>query len=147
MEKYPEWKQAVDDFLSEFNYGDVVTHEWLTTAFDLPVKNGMTYDEYKERDLRLLNAMNNFRETLLKDHKRYLVSVPGKGYLVVMPDQQTEVVWEAGQKRIFKALKKTKDGLVNINKALLSADEYKKNMVKRSKLAALAGVTRNEIEV
>lgn len=34
---YPAWKQAVQDFLMEFKYGDIVPHEWLVKQFGLPL--------------------------------------------------------------------------------------------------------------
>ncbi len=82
-QKFPAWKQAAADFLNEFKYGDMVTHEWMEQRFGMPSLNEsqrMTPEQFRERQFEWLANVEAFKASLLKEHQVCLQSVRGEGY-------------------------------------------------------------------
>ena len=75
--KYPEYLQAVEDFLAANpTEGEIVTHEWLDEHLDLrPGTDGYA--------MRKMSRVQGFRKELLEKHQVDLKNVLGKGYYVV----------------------------------------------------------------
>ena len=81
--KLPTWKQAAEDFLAEFKYGDMVTHAWMEQRFGMPSLNEsqrLTPEQFRERQFEWLANVEAFKAALLKEHQVCLQSVRGEGY-------------------------------------------------------------------
>lgn len=141
--RYPLWRQAVQDFIAEFKYGDIVGHDWLETRFGMPtLEDGeeLTADKFRERQFEWLANVEQFKTELLRDHQICLQSVRGKGYRWVPPGEQTGVAlaeFQRGAKKIFTSAGQR---LRNLRIAELSDDERKANTDAVAKMAALQGM-------
>lgn len=81
--KYPVHKQAVEDFLKEFKYGDLVGHDWLEARFGMPSMSdskALTVEQFRDRQFEWLANVEAFKAELLRDHQVCLQSVRGRGY-------------------------------------------------------------------
>src|SRR3546814_20027883 len=88
----PSWKQAVQDFLQEYRYGDLVPLDWLEQRFGMPglaESQRLTADQFRERQFTWLGNLEAFKAELLKEHQVLLESVRGKGYRWIPPHEQT----------------------------------------------------------
>src|SRR3546814_2505928 len=69
----PSWKQAVQDFLQEYRYGDLVPLDWLEQRFGMPglaESQRLTADQFRERQFTWLGNLEAFKAELLKEHQR-----------------------------------------------------------------------------
>lgn len=134
----PIWLQASIDAINEFDYGDIITHEWIAAhlGVEYPTKP-MTLEEYKARDFDLLRKVEGFKDELLVTHKWYLVNVRGTGYQVVKPKHQTKTAMLQMEKDLRKAVSKTLCALVHINETALSLEDARENAESKAKVAAL----------
>lgn len=148
VSKHPLYRQAVSDFLVQFNYGDMVTHEWLATRFGMPAvgdADKLTADKFRERQFEWLANVEAFKSVLLKDHQVCLQSVRGKGYRWLPPHEQTDVVvgeFQRGAKKIFTV---AGSKLRNLRLSELSDDQRRTNMDAVAKISALAGMASNKL--
>ncbi|KPA87276.1 hypothetical protein PF66_06186 [Pseudomonas asplenii] len=146
--KYPGYKQAVEDFLRQFKYGDLVDHQWLEARFGMPSiadSKSLTVEEFRERQFEWLANVEAFKSDLLKLHQVCLQSVRGKGYRWVPPHEQTGVaVGEMGRK-IRKAFRDGGDQLRNLRIAELTSDQRRENLDAVAKIAALSNMTKKEL--
>lgn len=142
---FPEWKQAVIDSVVAFDYGDIITLDWLQKRFDLYPPERGTARDFNEYQFRFLSAIDSFREALLVDYKRYLKNVRGVGYLVVAVEDHTGVVWDEFKNRIYKAISKANSTLLNVNIEKLSVAGRADNCVKLATLAALTSFNKKKV--
>lgn len=146
--KHPLYRQAVEDFLSEFRYGDMVTHAWLADRFGMPSYHDaeiLTAEQFRERQFEWLANLERFKAVLLKEHQVCLQSVRGKGYRWVPPREQTEVVVGEFQRGAKKLFGKAGSGLRNLRISELTDDQRKANMDAVAKISALAGMTDRKL--
>lgn len=135
--KFPEYLQAVDDAIEDFYYGDIISIEWLYVHFDLhPPKIG-THDQFKTYQLKFLSAMDGFRELLLTEHKIMLQNVRGEGYLLVNPNEQTQIAWDKLKTEISRQINKAEAKITNINMAMLSDKAKQHNIEHQAKLSTI----------
>lgn len=146
--KYPGYKQAVEDFLGQFKYGDLVDHKWLEERFGMPSiadTKSLTVDEFRERQFEWLANVEAFKSDLLKQHQVCLQSVRGKGYRWVPPHEQTEfAVGEMGR-NLRKAFRDGGSKLRNLRIAELTSDQRRDNLDAVAKIAALRHMARKEL--
>lgn len=95
--KYPEYVQAVEDFLSANpKEGEIVSHEWLDEHLDLqPDQPGYA--------LRKLSRVQGFRKELLTKHNIDLKNVLGQGYYIVPAVDQTMLALKDARDKYAKA--------------------------------------------
>jgi hypothetical protein len=141
--RYPLWRQAVQDFIAEFEYGDIVGHDWLETRFGMPglaEDQQLTSDKFRERQFEWLANVEAFKTELLRDHQICLQSIRGKGYRWVPPNEQTDIAvadFQRGAKKIFSSAGQK---LRNLRLSELSDGERKSNIDAVAKLSALQGM-------
>ena len=143
---YPEWKQAVEDFLSEHVAdGEILTHAWLEQRFGMkPLGNDdvLTPSEYQDRQFTWLRNLDAFRDELLESHRIFLASVPGRGYRVVPAQEQTAVAQEKFEREARKAYRRAANTLRHVRVDQLSEPERKENSDAIAKLAMLRGMQK-----
>lgn len=146
--RFPQWRQAVQDVLAEFKYGDLITHEWMEAHFGMPSLSDsfrLTNEQYRERQFEWLANVEAFKAELLKEHQVCLQSVRGKGYRWVPPHEQTEVAvgdFERDARRVFRA---TGQKLRNLRLSELTDDQRKSNMDALAKFSALKGMAQKAL--
>lgn len=143
---FPAWRQAVHDFLAEFQYGDVVTHDWLREHFGLPeVTDLMTASEFKAWNLQSMACMEGFKSTLLQDHNVLLLSVYGEGYRWIPPAEQTAVATRDFEKDARKVFRIAGRRISHVRVDELTDGQRRENNDAAAKLATLAGMTRKAL--
>jgi hypothetical protein len=135
--KDPLWKQAVFDARREFSYGETITLEWLQDSFELRPPERGTKKEFQDYQFKFLAALEAFKTSMLENHKMYLKSARGIGYLIVEPDYQSEVAWSTMRKSVRKSLNKAHNALINVQVAMLSNNARRENTDKLAKLSLL----------
>jgi len=141
---FPQWQQAVEDAAGEFQYGDVITKEWLVEHFGLEQPKRGTAWEFQKFQFELLEAMEGFKERLLVEHKMALENVRGRGYRVLQPSEQTGYSLRQFKIAVAREVRKAADILQNVNASLLTQDEQRENIEARGKLAAIHSFTRKQ---
>lgn len=145
----PTWKQAVQDFLQEFAYGDLVPLEWLENRFGMPglsETGRLTAEQFKERQFEWLANVEAFKDCLLKEHQVCLQSVRGRGYRWVPPSEQTGFAVREFERDARRVFRQTGNKLRNLRHTELTDDQRRANMDATAKLSALAGMTRKALK-
>lgn len=142
---HPAYKQAIVDATMEFKYGDLIQWEWIWEKLDLQPLAQASSHQHKQHQLKLVQAVERFKQGMLEDHHMYLKSVWGEGYRIVYPEDQTEVVWKRLKRKIRNALRKAEDGLYHVNRGLMSNDKQRLNDEKLAKLGMLHVMNRKEL--
>jgi hypothetical protein len=96
----PEWLQNAIRAYDADNRpdGDILTHEWIKWALQVPVPESM--EDVDNVQWMLLQRVDAFRDWLLIERKTALQSVRGKGYWIVPPNEQARVAAEEWAKMI-----------------------------------------------
>lgn len=146
--KYPAHKQAVEDFLKEFKYGDLVGHDWLEARFGMPSVGEsklLTQEQFKARQFEWLASVEAFKEELLKEHQVCLQSVRGRGYRWVPPHEQTGVAMEELGRNVRKVFRGAGQKLRHLRITELTDEQRKTSLDAVAKLSALQGMAKKEL--
>ncbi len=145
LNRHPLWKQAVDDAVREFNYGDMIPFSWLYNAFNMhPLERG-TAKEFQKAQFAFLGAIENFKLTMLEEHNMYLHSMRGEGYVIVNPVHQSDLAWDGMKKKMYKAFSQATMRLTCIDITMLDSSEKTNNSNKLNTLAALRLMSRRKV--
>lgn len=139
----PPWRQAVEDANVLFEYGEIIAKDWLLEAFE--IQQPKTLAEFQRHQFAFLDALTNFRELLSEHYKKELRALPGKGYEVVKPSEQTDFAKAEGQRDIRTALRRWERRLRNVEETLLTMEQAQYNAEWRGKLAALRSFQRKTL--
>lgn len=146
--KFPAYKQAIDEFLAEFRYGDIVDHAWLEARFGMPSitdSHRMTPEQFTNRQFEWLANIEAFKAELLKEHQVCLQSVRGKGYRWVPPHEQTVVAVEEFDRNVRKVFRNTGQKLRSLRVMELTDEQRRENMDALAKFSALRGMARKAL--
>lgn len=149
LTKYPLYRQAVQDFIADFQYGDVVSHAWLESHFGMPTADDskqLTAEQFRERQFEWLANVEAFKSELLKDHQVCLQSVRGQGYRWVPPHEQTDVAVAELQRGARKIFGTAGSKLRNLRISELSDEQRKANMDAVAKFSALKGMAQRVLK-
>ena len=148
LKKYPSWKQAANEFLSEFKYGDMVTHSWMEQRFGMPSiteSHRMTVEQFSERQFEWLANVEAFKAELLKEHQVCLQSVRGQGYRWVPPHEQTGVAVKEFESSVSRVFRTAGNKLRNLRHLELTDDQRRLNMDAIAKVSALTGMSNKAL--
>lgn len=146
--KYPVHKQAVEDFLKAFKYGDLVGHDWLEARFGMPSmveSKSLTVDQFRDRQFEWLANVEAFKAELLRDHQVCLQSVRGRGYRWVPPHEQTGVAMEELGRGVRKVFRGAGQKLRHLRITELTDDQRRDNLDQVAKLSALHGMAKKAL--
>lgn len=129
LQLHPVWRDALRRWPeSGFTWGDIVPHKWFFEAFDLPeITDTMTVKEAKRIELKMLSYRTAFMQALLNDRRMWFTSVPGVGYEIVTPEEQSRRVYDEFQTDMRRANRRLADGLRYVNISMLSDDGRREN--------------------
>lgn len=141
---YPEWRQAVADFLAMSPApGFVLKREWLMHAFDIP--EPITAEDQRRAELRFLECWDKFKNSLLEDHMVAFKTVNGVGFEVLAPRDQTRHAIQTRTKNVHRELRHMARQIAFVRLHELSDAERRENadaQVKVANLRALMTSTR-----
>ncbi len=139
---FPEWKQAVKEFIeANFQPGTVVPHSWFNGRMglgDMPAV--MTMEQHQEYQLRRVQNFHAFRTTLLETHRIKLDSVIGIGYLVVPPQDQAARAMLDMAKDVKRAFRKANDAATYVRTEELTDAQRRERTDTLAKLQMLGGM-------
>ncbi len=143
---FPAWKQAVRDFLQEFKYGDIVSHEWLADHFSMVLQSEkLSEAEFRARQFEWLSSIEGFKDQLLRDHQVMLQSVRGEGYRWCTPDEQTRVATREFERDMRRTFRTTATRLRHVRIEELTNEQRQENTDAIAKLSALRGTVKKQI--
>ena len=137
LKLYPAWRQAVQECVGAFDFGDLISKEWLQDALELPRPAYGTPEEMDAWSWSFLESVESFKDELLTEHKMALQNVRGKGYLIVMPAQQTAMALQDANRGMSKVMRKAEKVLSHVRFDQLNDSQIRENTDARSKIAAL----------
>lgn len=142
---YPAWRQAVQDFLGEFTYGDLVSHAWLEERFGMLTiddSQRLTANAFRERQFAWLGAIEAFKHSLLTEHQVMLESVRGQGYRWAHPAQQTAIATRELEREAGKVFRQAGSRLKHMRFGELTDEQRRENVDAQAKMSALRGTVR-----
>lgn len=141
---FPEWRQAVQDFLAmNPQPGFVLKREWLMNAFGIPAP--VTADDQKQAALRFLVCLEHFKTVLLEDHCIAFKTINSVGFEVLAPKDQTRHAVVTRTKNVYRELRHMARQVAFVRLDQLTDAERRENadaQVKISNLRALMFSTR-----
>ncbi len=144
MEKTPAQKVIAGFEASNISYGDVLNHSDILTwaEIELPDMADLSRSDQQQAfnkfSLARVTVVEALRDYLLNDRMMYMQSIPGTGYHIVQPAQQTEAAVRKGMAQIQKGLKHASQGAGQVNTALLDSGEREYNTSVKARLSGLA---------
>lgn len=141
--KFPEYRQAVDDFLLlGLKPGEVLPRDWLDDHLGIDPSKIIDEPSAKRIQLERLEKTSKFKAALLEDHHIYLSPSPGKGLEVISTEHQTRRATEEFLHGLKVAARNYKRVLVNTDTAKLADEGVKEHTDAFVKLAGLMGERR-----
>jgi len=139
----PAWKHALAVLLERgIEDGQVIEKAQLVELFGL--KAPVTARDQERFQLDFMQQFAELRAELLEEHRLALRTMHGESsYMVVPPNQQTDLAMDEGLKEMKRAARRMVRTLAFIRHELLTDDERKKNADAQAKAAMLAGMIRN----
>jgi hypothetical protein len=146
---YPRWKQAVQDFLGEFQYGALVSHQWLADNLGVPLpsdRQKLTAADFQRLQFEWLSSVEAFKSELLHKHQVHLQSVRGEGYRWVPPAEQTGVALVAFERDAKRVFQQVGSRLRNLRTEELTDDQRREHIDAVTKVSSLRGMTRKALK-
>lgn len=133
------WERAIERFRAEgFVAGDIVRKSWLFEAFGINEPDpSMKWAWAKEAQFAFMQCMDNFRRELLERYSVDLTTLPGVGYEVTPPAEQTQRAVKHGLKAARKALRVAASRVEHIDHAALTDAQRRENADAAARLAKL----------
>jgi hypothetical protein len=136
--------QAINQFERDnFRDGDLVSHEWLKWALDLPEPQG-TAEEARQAQITRMNRTQDFMQRLLESRQIALESVTGQGYRIVPPNEQAGYAAEVASRHIDKGLRKGRNILSNTRVTQLTAEERRRHDDAAAKMDSFRQMVKRE---
>lgn len=137
----PLWKNAFRALTEqELLPGKVIPRKKLEELFEL--KEPTTVEQYKQNQLLFLSEMDRLKDALLTQAQVALRAVPGEGYEVVRPEDQTKYGINQGMKRIAKDIRWMAKTVANVDTSKLTTDQRKENADGLARIAMLSSMKK-----
>ena len=147
MSNAPWLKKAADLYdESGFRDGDILSHDWIRWALDVPEPRSL--EHVTENQFLLMSRFEAFREWLLIERKTALQSVRGKGYWIVPPDEHARVAVDEAMKDVAKGLRRGGKMLSHARTEMMSSDARKRHTdaeVRMSGIRSLMSRQRRDV--
>jgi hypothetical protein len=130
---------------AEFTYGGLISKQWLLDHFAMNEPKTGTKKDFEDFAFEFMQNIEGLKWYMLEHHKMYLDSVRGKGYLIIMPNQQSDVAMSNLRKFIYREISKAVSILSNVNYSLLTDDEIRLRDAHQGRLAGLSSFTKKRL--
>ena len=141
----PPYRQAVEDCVHQFHFGDLIEHEWLRQAFEIDFPEKGTRAQFEAMQFAFLEAMDGFRQYLLEHYRMALQNVRGRGYRIVPPHEQTAYAMSELRRQVASDYRKAVMTLSYVQTELLNEAQRQENIEARGKLAAVQAFTKQRL--
>jgi hypothetical protein len=135
---------AYERFEAEgYTYGSVIPRQWFDECFGIATPTTIT--EAETARMLYTRYMGGLRSKLLYSRKMALRTKDGFGQEVVMPNEQAAWAQHEAMTVIIKEVERAKDRLVNVNTAMLTAEEERERTDALAKLGRLGRQSLKQI--
>lgn len=141
------WLRAYEAILAEGKtYGDALPLDWLLGHMELvrPEKCATGLEAQKMR-VRILRNTERLKRELLERENMALRSIPGDGYDIVVPEEQTSWAMEDAQEEIRRALRKVSRRVSFVAVDRLTDEAKRENINALAKLSAFRPTVRKSL--
>lgn len=122
------WRAAVEAAVAGFKHGDLIPDAWLFEQFDLEPPTATTLAKDADRTrLQFLAMFERFAWTMLTEHSMAVERVRGKGYRIMLPNEQTDTFMGSFVDDMDRAFRRTKVGLQYVDRTQLTSEQCKRN--------------------
>jgi len=128
-----------------FNYGDLITKNWLLESFKLSEPETGTRKDFEEFAFKFLAHIEGFKTEMLESYTMHIISVRGEGYRIVMPSQQTDAAVSKLRKVMASEMKKAVNVMMFTNESHMQHDDIRRRDDMLGKVAALRAFNKNMI--
>jgi hypothetical protein len=143
---YPAWREAEKKLLAaKVEFGAIISRAWLDEV--LGIKPPKTVREVRDSDIERLQQITALRDSLLKNHCMMLDPIPGEGYKIVRPEEQTKVAMRKRSKEMKRAIKGLTAELTHVRTDLLSTEQRAENSNAIAKVGALKALSRKQLRL
>lgn len=112
-------EQVISDMDQLFTHGDLIRHEWirdniwiekpaLRTDIDMEKAIEIYDKEMTAYQLRLMGIRSDVQAMLAKEYNKFMVSIRGRGYYILQPDEHADHATEIMKRGIDRAHNKAK---------------------------------------
>jgi hypothetical protein len=136
---------AVDEANQKFDFGAVITREWLENTFGIVTPATMTRDEHTRLMLDFLSGWEVFSRGLLVNHKKALRSIGHGKWEIIIPSEQAAFALEETDKKIKRALRTGKRVISNTRTDLLTDTQRAAHRDAEGRMAALAALNSRKL--
>lgn len=140
----PGWRNALHAIESgAYTYGDLIPTDDLYRMLNLERPVGrITAEEHNKHRLQFMGQLDELKRRLLHENNMALAADNGRGYRIVLPEEQTEYAVKMGFEDLRKAIRKMGNLLTCIDYARLNDERRKANADALSRVAAARGSIR-----
>lgn len=122
--------------------GDVLSHEWLKYALDIPEPKTMS--EVNEVQWITLSRVESFKDWLLTEKQTALRCVRGEGYWIVPPSDQARLAAEEAMRYIQKGLNKGNKILNHARLSDMNDDEKRRHTDTQVRLSGIGSLMQRQ---
>lgn len=129
-------ERAVSEYdTKKFADGDLISHDWIYYALDIPPVNSRT--SARDAQFVLLSRFDAFRDYMLVQRKICFQNVRGQGYRVVPPGEQAQVAAEEAMRLIRRGLDKGDKILTHARTEKMTQEEANRHTSAQIKVGGL----------
>jgi hypothetical protein len=136
---------AVEEANQKFDFGAVITREWMENAFGITTPPTMTREEHNQLMLDFLSGWEVFSRGLLTNHKKALRSLGHGKWEIIIPSDQATYALEETDRKITKALRTGKRVIKHTRIDLLNDAQRAAHRDAEGRLAALAALNSRKL--
>lgn len=136
VKKLPLWRDAVERFVAmNPGPGAIIPKKWFFDSFG--IEKPVTAEDQIRAGLEFLSSMDRFRSELLEDYMIDLIAVPGEGYKIIPPEEQTKTALDIRSRNIANEISKMARSVAFVNTAALDDSQRREQADGLAKVAAL----------
>jgi hypothetical protein len=139
------WGDITKYVRTAYEDNELISHEEINQIFGLKEPK-TSIEEYKKYSFERLNLIDKLRKLMLENHKVYLRSYKGEGFVLLSPDNQIDYGVEHGYQKLQKVIKQTYAILDNVKQKALSQESKKKASDNKAKLSMLYSMTKKQFK-
>lgn len=144
LKLFPSWRQAAKELIDAgLEPGKIIAKSDLERLFG--ITPAQTIAELERNRMLWLRNMSDLRDALLREHCVMLMSVPGIGYRLVEPEQQTSTALAVRGRAIALQMGRLHDDLTYIKVDALTDDQRKENTDALARVGVLMGMANKQL--
>lgn len=143
---YPAWRQLEADILaSGVKDGETISMDYMRSALGLRDPRELMGEEALREQAQFNFAMGELKDSLTTNHRIVLRLVPGVGYMVTPPQDQTRLALKDHGSEVFNALSRAVQKVTHIRTDALTDEQLRENADAQAKLATLTAIARKRL--